>query len=245
MKKNKTFTLGDRMKRYEEVANYKLMTREPVIIRLDGRAFHTFTRGLNKPFDESFILCMSATLQYLCEEVGNCVFGYAQSDEITLVLVDYKTYNTMPWFDNRLQKLASTSAALATVMFNKMILGAASLRNKSALMPTFDARAFNVPREEVANMIIWRQQDATRNSVNSVAQANFSHKQLQGKSNAEMQEMLFSEKGINWNDYEPYLKRGYACYKTEEGWVVDYEMPLITQDREYVEKWLKEEEDFK
>lgn len=250
--------LGIRMKEYEAVTNTKLINRMPVIIRLDGRAFHTFTKGFQKPFDTILNDCMQETMKYLCENISNCIFGYTQSDEITLVLYP-KTIDTQPWFDNRIQKIVSSAAAMATLQFNKRFtehvkimyidnyVSANKIVNK-LWQATFDARVFNIPKEEVINCIIWRQQDATKNSISSLAQANFSHKQLQGKNTSDTQDMLMLEKGLNWNDIPTKFKRGSACIKkpieinTPNGtvirnkWVVDEEMPIITQDRNYIDK---------
>ncbi|MBP3708315.1 MAG: tRNA(His) guanylyltransferase Thg1 family protein [Clostridia bacterium] len=255
-------TLGERMKKYEGVTNTYLVDKVPVIIRLDGRAFHTLCRGFTKPFDEDFSNCMTYTLQRLCEGVGNCVFGYTQSDEITLVLYETKR-ETEGWFDNRVQKIASISASMATLYFNEMMCrlhenalesfypGTADKFAFKIFKGVFDARVFNIPKEEVVNNIIWRQWDATKNSINAVAQANFSHKELQGKNGSQLQDMLMS-KGINWNDTPTRFKRGIACIKvptkvtTPNGeamrnkWTLDYEMPILTQSPEYVTRFLED-----
>ena len=251
-------TLGTRMKEYEAVTDTHLIKNMPVIIRLDGRAFHTFTRGFKKPFDDVFSDCMAYTMHHLCENINNCVFGYTQSDEITLVLYD-KEENSETWFDNRLQKLVSLSASMATLEFNRILFQWYNEQQEEIIparklfMAMFDARAFNIPKEEVVNNIIWRQNDATKNSINSVAQAHFSHKQLQGKNGSQMQDMLMLEKGINWNNTEIRYKRGLACYRkpvtieTKNGktermkWIIDEGMPILTQQRDYVEKLLERE----
>lgn len=260
-KNNKKDSLGDRMKMYEGVAKTVLMKRTPVIIRIDGKAFHTFTRGFQKPFDDVLIKSMQETAKYLCENIQGCVFGYTQSDEITLVLCDYQTYDTAAWFDYEVQKLCSISASMATMQFNKrfelnmenfvrtLIDRNTSLDendeykwkqyevyrkalNRGAM---FDARCFNVPKEEVANNIIFRQQDATRNSIQMVGQSHFSQKQLEKKSCNMIQNMLHEEKGINWNDFETFKKRGSAIIREDLEWIIDTDMPIITQDRDYVE----------
>ncbi len=245
-------TLGERMKEYELVTDTKLINKLPVVIRLDGRAFHTFTKGFKKPFDDTLNNIMGKTMLFLCENITNCIFGYTQSDEITLVLYNPKI-DSEPWFDNRLEKIVSTSASLATLMFNKLLLDVQDINPNKLFKATFDARAFNLPLFEVVNNIIWRQQDAVKNSINSVAQANFSHKQLQGKNGSQMQDMLMLEKGVNWNDTPTKYKRGMACIRkltdveTPNGiikrnkWVIDEEMPIITQNREYVENLLYKE----
>lgn len=252
----KSKTLGQRMKEYEAVTDTNLIKHMPVIVRLDGRAFHTFTKGFKKPFDNIFNDCMVYTMKHLCENINNCVFGYTQSDEITLVLYD-KEENSETWFDNRLQKIVSLSASMATLAFNKIFFEyyndqqEQTIPFKKLFIAMFDARAFNVPKEEVVNNIIWRQNDATKNSINSVAQANFSHKELQCKSGSDIQDMLMLEKGINWNDTPTRYKRGCACIRkqiqiaTPNGetvrnkWVVDYEMPILSQKRDYLENLLE------
>ncbi len=263
--------LGDRMKTYENVTRTYLTRRTPVIIRIDGKAFHSFTRGFAKPFDEVMVKTMQDTMKYLCENIEGCVLGYTQSDEITLVLCDYKKITSQAWFDNNIQKICSVSASMATMAFNGFFVenvqdylpdvntipnscywtkNARNTENKdfgNYKEAMFDSRVFNIPKEEVNNCLLWRQLDATRNSIQSVAQANFSHKQLHGKNCNELQEMLWSEKNINWNDYPTHLKRGSCCakfevpYRDENGteytrskWVIDTEIPIFSQDTEYV-----------
>ena len=217
-------------------------------------------------------------MKYLCENIQGCVLGYTQSDEITLVLVDYQSRDTSAWFDNNIQKMVSISASMATLAFNNAFkqnynlwknktfptsylghLNAPITPNHITLLETyskamnkgamFDSRVFNIPKEEVVNMCIWRQQDATRNSIQSVGQANFSQNQLHKKNCDAIQDMLFVEKGINWNDYPTHLKRGSCCIKVpvkvNEGteqetirnkWIIDNEIPIFTQDKDYVNK---------
>ena len=280
-------SLGDRMKNnYENVNRFYLTRRMPVIIRIDMKAGHTFTRGMKKPFDGIFVKTMQETMKYLCENIQGCVLGYTQSDEISLVLTDYAELTTNAWFGNNLQKMCSVSASMATMAFNKYFAqevdrwGAETFgyewyeggTNDPEVINTpewklagtyskaidngamFDARAFNIPKEEVCNYFIWRQQDSARNSIQSVGQANFSQKELHGKSCSNIQDMLMAQKGINWNDYATALKRGSCCIKIDDGitkydeagnicdyipsskWVIDNELPIFTQDRNYVEK---------
>ena len=271
-------TLGDRMKNnYENITRYYLTRRMPVIIRLDMKAGHTFTKGMKKPFDDIFVKTMQETMEYLCENIQGCVLGYTQSDEISLVLTDYAELTTDAWFGKNLQKMCSVSASMATLAFNKAFndnivkyidnnLDAdcgvtkdlteytkilINARNKGAM---FDSRVFTIPKEEVCNALIWRQQDATRNSIQSVGQANFSQKELHGKSCNNIQDMLMTQKGVNWNDYATTLKRGSCSIKVDDSlteydevgnisdyiqrskWVIDNEIPIFTQDRNYVEK---------
>lgn len=239
-------TLGERMKEYEAVSNNKLVRRMPVIVRIDGRAFHTLTRGLKKPFDLNFIAVMEQTMKELCENVGNCVLGYVQSDEITLVLIDYKDIETQPWFDNRVQKIASVCSSIAATAFNKHLYNLIqdlesdeeiNLFTKKLFKATFDARAFNVPQYEVTNNLIWRQQDATRNSILSLAQSLYPHKQIEGIKCNELQNKMLTEKDVNWNNLETKLKRGSCCIRDDEGkWFIDYNIPIFTENRDYIEK---------
>lgn len=256
-------TLGDRMKNnYENISRYYLTRRMPVIARLDGRAFHTFTRGFKKPFDDILVKTMQETMKYLCENIQGCVLGYTQSDEISLVLVDYAELTTDAWFGNNLQKMCSVSASMATMAFNKFFYNNMPAdEEKSGTYykalekgAMFDSRVFTIPKEEVCNALIWRQQDATRNSILSVGQANFNQKELHGQSCNSIQDMLMTQKGINWNDYATTLKRGSCCIKevttvkrvdilgkevdieTRSEWVIDNEIPIFLQDRNYIER---------
>lgn len=252
---NNKDSLGDRMKGYEYITRTHLIPRMPVIVRLDGCHFHTFTRGMNRPFDDILIKTMQETTKYLCENIQGCVLGYTQSDEITLVLVDYKTLDTSSWFDNNIQKIVSVSASMATLAFNRIFRDNLNsffsgkicdayhttmclARDKGA---TFDARAFNIPKEEVCNCILWRQNDATRNSIEMVGQAYFSHKELHKKTCNDIQDMLMLQKGINWNDFPTHYKRGSCCIKkTDENgrskWVIDKEIPIFKgEGRKYID----------
>lgn len=244
-------SLGNRMKEnYENRAKTQLLRRTPVIIRLDGKAFHTFTRGFEKPFDDILTEAMQQTMLTLCKEIQGCVLGYTQSDEISLVLTDYKNLETAAWFDYDIQKVCSVSTSMATLAFDRCFLDVILSKNislkdihvdavvKGAL---FDSRCFNIPKEEVTNCILWRQQDAIRNSINAVAQANFPHKELQGLNVDQVQDKLFKERNINWDDLPTHLKRGSCCIKREvdgmSTWVIDNDIPVFTgENRNYIEK---------
>lgn len=192
--------LGDRMKGYEQAHRAVLPRRTYTLLRLDGRAFHTYLRGADKPFDMPFITDMAAVSEALCEEISGTVFAYHQSDEISLLLTDFATPQTQPWFGGVVAKQLSVSASLATAVLNERRPG------KRAL---FDARVFTISDPvEVANYFLWRQRDAVRNSISMAAQAHFSHKRLHGVSSGGMQELLWSEAGVNWNDYPDQCKRG-------------------------------------
>lgn len=271
--------LGNRMKEYyENIPKTKLMRRCPVILRIDGKAFHTFTRGLQKPFDEVLIKTMQETMKYLCENIQGCVLGYTQSDEITLILVDYKKFTSQAWFDYEVQKMCSIAASMATMTFNKRFTEnyldyistlepdftndsdleswrktVSAYINASDKGAMFDCRCFNIPKEEVTNSIYWRQLDATRNSIQMVGQANFSHKELQNKSCNDIQDMLMTQKGINWNDLPLYQKRGSCCIRNhmislpygdylldetagENEWIIDKDIPIFKgEGRKYID----------
>lgn len=249
--------LGNRMKNnYENIPKTKLMRRTPVAIRIDGKAFHTFTRGFKKPFDDILIKSMQETMKYLCENIQGCVLGYTQSDEITLILQDYKTFETQAWFDYEVQKMCSISASMATMAFNKFfnteVTNASATEDNDTLITylkalnkgaMFDSRCFNIPKEEVTNLLFWRQLDATRNSIQMLGRAYYSHKELHGKNSSEIQDMLI-EKGINWNDCQTYLKRGSCCIKDKDGhWFIDKNIPIFKNEgREYIEKLINCEE---
>jgi len=275
--------LGDRMKTfYERIPKTKLMRRCPVICRVDGRAFHTFARNFRRPFDDVLIDTIQKTTRYLCENVQGCVLGYTQSDEISLVLVDYKRLNSSSWFDYEVQKMCSIIASMATLAFNRifeqnvfefdnfepknieeheyryLVKKYYEAKDKGAM---FDARVFNIPKEEVTNYIYWRQLDASRNSVQMVGRANFSHKELQNKTNNDIQDMLMIQKGINWNDFPTYQKRGTCVVKNEimlekvsvtercmlrnlgqniSSWIIDKDIPVFKgEGREYIEQLIK------
>ena len=240
-------SLGDRMKlNYENRSKTFLTRRTPVIIRLDGVSFHTFTRGFVKPFDKRLLEAMQKTTLELCKKIQGCILGYTQSDEITLVLSDYKSLDSEAWYDYGVQKICSVSASLATLYFNKFFIrkitdfvdehgyvvdkkekyGDLSEQVKKLILTyhkaiesgaTFDARCFNIPKEEVLNCLLWRIKDANRNSINSLGQCYFSHKELQGKNTSEVQDMLMENFGINWNNLSNYEKGGTLIVQGESG----------------------------
>jgi tRNA(His) 5'-end guanylyltransferase len=241
-------SLGTRMKTYEEVSKNKLLRRTPVIIRLDGKAFHTFTKRQSikdgcrgDPFSVIMHNNMSATALGLARTIQTAAFVYHQSDEISILLKDWENLNTEAWFDGQVQKITSISASVATMLFNRSHSLVEHIENCSEV-PLFDARVFNVPKEEVVNYFVWRQQDATRNSINMLAQYHFSHKELQGKNVNEVQDMMMLQKGVNWNDLESWKKRGVATIKNggihNDGWKRDHDTPIFTQDRDYIGKYL-------
>ena len=275
-----TSDIAKRMKKYEYVTRTHLIPKMPVIIRIDGKSFHTYTRGFKRPFDDILITAMQETMKYLCQNIQGCVLGYTQSDEITLVLVDYKKIESHSWFDYNVQKCASIAASMATMAFNKAFLDCVDLAYDAAHEKArqekgeelsdeefdrldeefdvyysacgkamFDARVFNLPKDEVTNNIYWRQLDATRNSIQMVGQANFSHKELCDKSCNQIQDMLMTQKGINWNDFPVHKKRGSCCtkqYSYVDGgetttvrrvWEIDNSIPIFKgEGRDYIER---------
>ena len=265
--------LGKRMKEYyENIPKTKLMRRAPVIIRTDGRAFHTFTRGFKKPFDEILIKSMQETMKYLCENIQGCVLGYTQSDEISLLLIDYKNLNSSAWFDYEVQKICSIAASMATMAFNKsftknaeeFMTDCASSYEMEGLCgkgteeyklcevyqkaiekgAIFDARCFNIPKEEVTNYFYWRQLDAIRNSIQMVGQSHFPHNILQYKTCEDIKDMLYVKDEIIWELLPIYKQRGSCCIKQDhiyenilrKQWVIDNNIPLFKEEgRDYIE----------
>lgn len=233
MKKKKD-SLGDRMKEfYENRTRNFLPRRTYTIIRVDGKAFHSYTRGLMRPFDEKLINDMDETACYMCKNIQGAKFAFVQSDEISILLTDFEGLTTDAWFDGNIQKMVSVSASLATAKFNEL------RPNKIAL---FDSRVFTIPSNiEVENYFIWRQNDTTRNSISSVAQSMFSHRELENKNTDQMQEMCF-QKGVNWNDFSTKLKRGRLIVKqdyekdgaTRSKWV-SVDPPIFTQERKVLQ----------
>lgn len=269
-----TSDLSKRMKDYESISKTKLMKRCPVICRIDGKAHHSLTRGFKRPFDEVYMKSMQETAKYLCENLQGVVLSYQQSDEITLVFVDYEKLNTSPYFDYDVQKLCSIISSMATMAFNKFFYENVFQYNVMASVDTsnkeypykevyakaiqkgamFDARVFNIPKEEVTNCIYWRQLDCSRNSIQMVGQSNFSHKELQNKSCNDIQDMLVLQKNINWNDFPTYQKRGSCVIKNrmvcepygnrmltnevpDGHWFIDKDIPIFKgEGREYIDR---------
>lgn len=211
------------MKSYENAHRTLLPPRIPVILRVDGKAFHTLTKGCEKPFDAKVANSIDEVAIALVHNVQNARFAYAQSDEVSLLLIGYNTFNSQSWFDGNIQKMVSISASIASVAFTKAF----------GETGYFDSRVFILPEADIANYFLWRQQDSTRNSIHMVARSLYSHDELLDKNIDQMQEMIF-QKGSNWNDYEPYWKRGRVI--TKHG--VDRQIPIFSTDREYIEKFM-------
>jgi len=233
--------LDNRMKRYEWACASQLTERMPVVIRVDGRAFHTLLAQAARPFSTEVQLAMDAAMLALCEEAQGAEMAYAQSDEISVLLNSYRTIKSQPWFANEAQKIASISASVATAAFNHHWL------EEDGRSAHFDARVFVLPEAEVANYFIWRQRDWERNSLHMLARSLYSTSELVGKKKADMLAMC-REKGVVWEDLHPALKRG-RCAKRQsyEGpggslryeWRVDDHVPVFSQARDYVEQHLE------
>lgn len=234
--------LGDRMKAYEAPFDIVIPRRNYMLMRLDGVAFHSFTKGYKRPYDETLVTMMDETAKALCEQISGAEFAFVQSDEISIVVTDFKKIGTQPWFGKRLSKVLSVPAGMATSEFNRQLMlskftdcefpmSEASISGDSIAnlkMGTFDNRVWIMSEiEEVINYYIWRQQDCTRNSISMSAQTYFSHNKLEGVNTDQMQEMLFKEEGINWNDYKTAYKRGRMIHK------VYYEV-ILAEDRRTV-----------
>lgn len=246
--------LDERMKKYEYITRHYLMCRTPVIVRIDGKAFHTFTKGMKKPFDHIFMESIQDTMKYLCENVQGCVLGYCQSDEISLLLIDYDTFETSAWFDNNISKIISITSSMASVYFNQQFslnLLDYKIKNRESKdrdveyenrlfanissLPVFDSRAFNLSKEEVNNYFVWRQQDAIKNAIQMIGRAYFTHKELENKNGKEIVDMLDSIK-VNYHSFSTCEKRGTCCIKTNKGWELDTEIPIFKDDKDYIEK---------
>lgn len=232
-------SLGDRMKLYESTTNICLSPRTYTLIRVDGKAFHTFTKNLKKPFDEKLIEAMDATAIKMCENIQGAKFAYVSSDEISVLLTDFDKLTTQAWFNRELRKQLSISASMATAYFNE------AFGTKNAL---FDSRVWTLPYDtEVYNYFLWRQRDASRNSVQMVARSMYSHRECHQKNNSELQEMIH-EAGENWDTYPPGQKRGRVIIKktysmpseTESEfvqrtkWEVDIDAPIFSKDQNYL-----------
>jgi tRNA(His) guanylyltransferase len=252
-----TDTFGDRMKRYEAVTRTCLLQRTYTIIRIDGKAFHTFTNGLPKPYCQDLANAMDTAATVLCCESMGCRLAYGQSDEYSFLLTDFERHESEPWFAGGVQKIVSVAASIFTAEFNRAF--------PSQKGPAyFDARVFTIPSAaEVENYFIWRQQDAERNSLNMLASFHFSHKQLHDKGAAERHDLLHSI-GVNWNNQPTEFKRGRVIRKqwrnrtvewahkktntmhsqeiTESYWGVDREIPVFTKDRSYLSTMIPTED---
>jgi tRNA(His) 5'-end guanylyltransferase len=241
-------SLGDRMKGYEEATKTTLPRRMPVVIRIDGKAFHTYTKGCQRPWDANLIRVMDLTALELCKQLQGVQVAYVQSDEISLLLHNYKRLVSQAWFDNEVQKMVSVSASIASTTFS---LNSKLIWESGECKPAyFDSRVFVLPESEVNNYFVWRQQDATRNSVQMLARSLYSHKELMNKNNSELQDLCFA-KGQNWNDLPISQRRGRCIVQTprvmkingdvvtRNEWVVNNEIPVFSKEKSFIEKFLE------
>lgn len=221
MKKNNKDTLGDRMKSYETVSRLTLPRRTYAVMRLDGRAFHSYVKkiGAKKPFDEDLMEHMNATAKYLCENIQGSQFAYVQSDEISILITDFEKVDTQAWFGGNVQKMVSISASLATGFFNAYRPWVKDAYDAIAPMAiaNFDSRIFVIPDPvEVYNCFLWRLRDWERNSLQMFSRSIYSHKDLQGKGRGDMHEMLH-QKNKNWAKLSAEIKRGRLISRNKDG----------------------------
>lgn len=237
-------SLGDRMKNnYESRTRYAMGRRTYTVIRIDGKAFHTYTRGLERPFDADLMADIDSTASYVCKEVQGAKFAFVQSDEISILFTDFDCIDSQAWFDLDIQKICSVSASLATAKFNDLrrVRVGTFEHCEATKLAHFDSRVFQLPTQtEVMNYFIWRQNDAVRNSISSVAQSLYSPKQLHGVGQNQQQELIH-QMGINWNDYTSGEKRGRFIERelyekdgaTRSRWITK-ECPIFTQDNDWL-----------
>jgi tRNA(His) guanylyltransferase len=232
-------TLGDKLKAFENASKTKLDKRIPIIIRLDGKAFHSLTRVCHKPYDYKFVQCMLDATEFLCKNVQGVQLGYTQSDEISLLLVSYQEENTQAWFDAQVQKICSVSAAYCAVAFNE------SWRKSFESRAFFDSRVFNLPKENVNSYFVWRQNDCIRNSILSLGLAHFSSKELH-KHKTEAVKILLTTKGIIWENEPNFFTHGSVFINEQymlnnalrSRWIIDHDAPLFVEDKNYVNKFV-------
>lgn len=257
--------IGNRMKgEYESISKTALKRKNPVIIRIDGKAFHTFTKNFDKPFDDIMIETMQETMKYLCENIQGCVLGYTQSDEISLLLIDYKRPESEAWYNYEVQKVCSVSASMTTLIFNKIFREKVEelsdlyheawninddvwnylkeMEKAVQIGAMFDSRCFNIPEDDVTNYFYWRQLDAKRNSIMSLARIYFSQKDLNGKNSGEVKDMLLNQKDVDWNSFDNSKKIGSCCIRMEltstskTKWLIDEDIPVfLNEGRNYIE----------
>lgn len=248
-------SLAARMKEYEQAARSTLTNRLPVIIRVDGKAFSSYTRGCERPFDVSFGDVMLDVAHELINSVQNAQVAYVQSDEVSVLLHSYKRLNSQPWFKNQVQKMCSVAASIASATFtanswkiwapkspatNPDLARALAVHGAfvdNVRPAVFDARVFTVPERDVCNYFLWRQKDAMRNSVQMLARSLYSHKECQGKNRNALREMCL-QKGKSWDDVDARWQRGACVYRSAEKTIVDTNIPVFSSDRGYIERHL-------
>lgn len=241
--------IGNRMKsNYESRYKFYLTRRTPVIIRIDGKAFHTYTKPFPSIFKNPIVQdAMAYTTQRLVENIQGAMVAYQQSDEISILLSDYTSIRAEAYFNYEVDKICSITASMATAHFNDYMNkhGSAYTNGRLAM---FDSRVANFPKEEVVNYFIWRQQDWTRNSIQMLGREHFSHKQLEGKSNIDVMDMLVNQKQVHWNHLPTWLKRGICVYHTKyiadsapkvaaSSVIVDKDIPIFKSDRSFIQRF--------
>lgn len=224
-------SLGDRMKAYEDVSRIKLTKRVPKVIRIDGKAFHTFLKNADKPYDRKVLVSMSCAAGAVMESIGGTArLAYIQSDECSILLNDALTLNTEAWFDNNVQKIVSVAASTFTAYFNSMYDWFSPPDGDRPELAMFDARVFQLPDEtEVNNYFIWRQKDAVRNSIQQFGRAHFSHNQLQGISNETIKEWLAAA-GHPFEAEASWKRQGIIIHNDK----IIEETPLFWEDKNYI-----------
>ena len=240
-------SLGDRLKeRFEDRTRYYLPRRAFAVLRVDGKAFHTFTRKCTEPFDSDLITAIDYTAMNMCKEMSGVVMAYTQSDEISVLLCDFQKQDSQGWFDYNVQKMTSVSASLATGFFNSIPSGIVGNNPFSHIakfseldvndwllmadteLAYFDSRAFGIPdKVEVANYFSWRIKDWERNSLQMLARKYYSHGELHGKDRVELHDMLH-EASDNWANLGDIYKRGRVCTRHIGGMWGIYPAPDIT-----------------
>ena len=224
--------LGQRMKSdYEDALRLYVPRRTHVVIRIDGRGFHQFTKKLERPYCHRLADALDEAALRLSGQMIGCRFAYGQSDEYSFVLTDAEPDDAALWFDGNVQKIVSVAASIFTGVFNKAFGGEES--------GVFDSRVLVIAqRSEVQKYLLWRQLDASANSLNMLASAHFTHKDLLGKSTAQKHDLLHT-KGINWAKQPADFKRGRAVVRdTGGGWRVDREIPIFNREPHYLEEAL-------
>jgi len=249
-------TLGDKLKEYEGAeTSRKAMIGLPLLARLDGRSFHTFTKKFPRPYFPTMSKWMQELTAFLVDDTNACI-GYTQSDEISLVW-NLTSESSQFLFGGRFQKLTSVLAGLASAKFNQLVLKDSP--SMAHMLPCFDCRVWQVPDlDTAADVFKWRELDATKNSITMAASTEYSHKELHCKTGKEKIEMLW-QKGIDWNAYPTFFKRGtyfrrelFSVYLSEDELakipskhrpdgpvmrhrVVEVEMPPVTRIENFVD----------
>lgn len=226
-------SLGDRMKgNYEDRYRLKLPRRTNTIIRLDGKAFHTYTRNRDRPWDPALHENLVRAARAVCQHAQGAKLAFVQSDEISVLLTDYDDISTEAWFDGNVQKIASVSASIVTAQFAMEESFADTVMSRP--QAHFDARVFTIPDPvEVHNYFVWRQKDIERNSLSMLAQSYFSHRQLEGKKRDDLHDLLHTV-GVNWNDMPAAFKRGTILVRASNGPWVPMPAPILTQDTGFI-----------